>query len=91
MQFTSALAAQLYAVGDHEGAVVLAAWAEKRGMRVLNQYWEPFRGSELGAYREGLSASERDHATRVSASLDDATVVSYARSRVASLGTVKGE
>ncbi len=92
MQFSCMLAARLYVAGDHEGAVVLAEWAEQHGMRVqLNQYWGPFGGTELGAYREGLSASDREQAARMSASLDDAAIVSYSRKRVASLGTPKEE
>ena len=72
--------------------MVLAEWAEHHGMRVqLNQYWGPFGGTELGAHREGLSAFDRERAARMSASLDRAAIVSYARSRVANLGTLKGE
>jgi predicted ATPase/class 3 adenylate cyclase len=88
MQFVSMLACVLHLMGDHEAALVMAEWAEERGMNnQVNAYWDPFGTAELAAFREGLSAADRERAVRVSSSLDDAGMATFARERVTSLHT----
>ncbi len=93
MPFVHILACLLYAAGDKEGALLLAEWAQQRGMHVqVNQYWAPFGVAELEDYREGLPAAERDRAVRTSVLLDDFGLAAYARNRVTtSLGTREAE
>ncbi len=87
MQFVSLLACVLHLIGDDEGAIVLAAWAERRGVLVLpeNVVWGPYQASDLRVFRDGLPAADRDRAAGVASAFDDSGVAAYARERVTRL------
>ena len=91
LQFVAQLAGVLCALGDVEGALVLAVWAEERGI-VLNDspYWSPYRVHELQALRQGLAAAEGERARRDAAALDNSGVIAYVRGRLATLDDSNG-
>jgi predicted ATPase/class 3 adenylate cyclase len=87
LQFVGYLAGLLAAMGDDEGALVLAARAEQRGwvMPLFSDYWTIFGAAELSGARERTSSSELQRLARVAADLDEAAVAPFARERLAGL------
>ena len=90
---TSLLACGLAAIGDEEGALVLGAWAEKRGylsgQAVDNT--PGFAVAGLASYlamRDRQDPATRERTAREAAGLDDAGVVALARRRVDGLTAI---
>ena len=91
MQFVSLLACLLHTLADNEGALVLAAWAEERGMEVVSVsdvvFWNPYGADDFRAFCKRVSAAETERAARASRALDDLSLAQYARGRLTRLHT----
>jgi hypothetical protein len=86
LQWIGTLAAVLATMNDTEGALVLAAWVEQRGL-ILREgaFFAIYGSAALVEADEQASAAEREHFTRTAAGLDDASIIEFARSRVTDL------
>lgn len=84
LTFVGILAALLAAVGDDEGALILAAWADQRGWVVPNDnaWWVHYGMAEMLATRERSSSTDLQRLARAAADLDEAGVARFARERL---------
>ena len=86
VQFVGMLTCVLAAAGDEDGAMVLAAWAEQRGLANPATTF-PIAADDLANTLARRSPDELERIAQNAASLDDAGVARFAHERVTALST----